>query len=324
MLQSGIRNGVFGEYLAGGWFEAGARRESLPGSNRLGRCRGWDGGRLPRVGRVGGPSSRGSLTVGEVSVGGVWPGSRIRYDEGGHSGRFRLGRSGLVQSRRDDDRGDVPFGDGRQEPGRAFAWSMSSWCVAGSGSSRPGPGQQLAAHPVQLTDVAPAKAAQVGAQRGGRLDRAAQCAGAPLVQLPPARADATRVIILSPVLARPGARPRCKANVAGRSSPALLTRRRSSKVIWIRSGWWRGSIYWVLLLWVRFCVSKTIIPDSGELPFASSGGLSHAPVRWIGAKWPLWLSAPLTTVAKTLALFEAGVKTEGGSTATGTSLDAMA
>ena len=40
-------------------------------------------------------------------------------------------------------------------------------------------------------------------------------------------------------------------------------------------------------------------------------------------KWPLWLSAPLATVAKTLALFEAGVKTEGGSTATGTSLDAM-
>ena len=40
-------------------------------------------------------------------------------------------------------------------------------------------------------------------------------------------------------------------------------------------------------------------------------------------KWPFWLSAPLATVAKTLALFEAGVKTEGGSTATGTSLDAM-
>ena len=32
-----------------------------------------------------------------------------------------------------------------------------------------------------------------------------------------------------------------------------------------------------------FCF-KTIIPDSGEHTFASSGGLSHAPVRWIGAK----------------------------------------
>ena len=29
------------------------------------------------------------------------------------------------------------------------------WCVAGSGPSRPGPGQQLAAHPVQLADMAP-------------------------------------------------------------------------------------------------------------------------------------------------------------------------
>ena len=28
-------------------------------------------------------------------------------------------------------------------------------------------------------------------------------------------------------------------------------------------------------------------------------------------KWPLWLSAPLTTVAKTLALFEAGGKDRG-------------
>ena len=57
----------------------------------------------------------------------------------------------------------------------------------------------------------------------------------------PASADATCVIILSSGLARPGARPRsrcrstswgrprCRANVAGRSSPALATRRRSSK-----------------------------------------------------------------------------------------------
>ena len=39
--------------------------------------------------------------------------------------------------------------------------------------------QQLAAHPVQLTDMAPAEAAQEGAQGGGRLDRAAQGAGRP-------------------------------------------------------------------------------------------------------------------------------------------------
>ena len=84
-----------------GWYGARARRKSRPGGNRLGASRGWDGGRLPRAGRVGGPSRCGSLTVREVSFGGVWPGSRIRYDEGGHSGRFRLGGLGLVQSRRE-------------------------------------------------------------------------------------------------------------------------------------------------------------------------------------------------------------------------------
>ena len=53
------------------------------------------------------------------------------------------------------------------------------WCVAGSGPSRPGPGQQLAAHPVQLADMAPPEAAQEGPQGGRRLDRAAQGAGGP-------------------------------------------------------------------------------------------------------------------------------------------------
>ena len=50
---------------------------------------------------------------------------------------------------------------------------------AGSGPSGPGPGQQLAAHPIQLADVAPPEAAQEGAQGGWRLDRAAQGAGRP-------------------------------------------------------------------------------------------------------------------------------------------------
>ena len=40
-------------------------------------------------------------------------------------------------------------------------------------------GQQLAAHPVQLTDIAPPEAAQEGTQRGWRPDRAAQGAGRP-------------------------------------------------------------------------------------------------------------------------------------------------
>ena len=63
------------------------------------------------------------------------------------------------------------------------------------------------------------------------------------MQSPPASADATRVSIWSPAFARPGAaprstwlstssrRPKCWARVTGRSSPALATRRWSSKAI---------------------------------------------------------------------------------------------
>ena len=63
------------------------------------------------------------------------------------------------------------------------------------------------------------------------------------MQSPPASADATRVSILSPAFARPGAsprstwlstssrRPKCWARVTGRSSPALATKRWSSKAI---------------------------------------------------------------------------------------------
>ena len=77
---------------------------------------------------------------------------------------------------------------------------------------------------------------------------------------PPASAEATRVSSLSPGFARPGAsprstwlsttsrRPRCWARVTGSSSPALATRRWSSKAIRMRSGWLRASIYWVLLV----------------------------------------------------------------------------
>ena len=49
--------------------------------------------------------------------------------------------------------------------------------VAGSGSSRPGPGQQLPAHPIQLADMSPSETAQERPQGRWRLDRAAQGAG---------------------------------------------------------------------------------------------------------------------------------------------------
>ena len=51
--------------------------------------------------------------------------------------------------------------------------------VARSGPSRPGPGQQLPAHPVQLADMSPSETAQEGPQGGWHLDRAAQGAGGP-------------------------------------------------------------------------------------------------------------------------------------------------
>ena len=75
------------------------------------------------------------------------------------------------------------------------------------------------------------------------------------MQSPPASAEVTRVEILSPGLARPGAsprsrrrstswgRPRRRARVDGRISPALTTRRWSSKAMRMRSGWRRGSVY---------------------------------------------------------------------------------
>ena len=51
--------------------------------------------------------------------------------------------------------------------------------VAGSGPSGPGPGQQLAAHAVELTDMPPPEAAQEGAQGGGSLSRETEHAGGP-------------------------------------------------------------------------------------------------------------------------------------------------
>ena len=108
------------------------------------------------------------------------------------------------------------------------------------------------------------------------------------MQSPPASAEATSVIILSPAFARPGAsprsrrcwtssgRPRCRARVAGRSSPALATRRRSSKRMRIRSGWLRGSIYWVLLFRGRF-LSLNHYPRSTGAPSCRFRALTRPP-----------------------------------------------
>ena len=52
--------------------------------------------------------------------------------------------------------------------------------------------------------------------------------------------------------------------MTGRISPALATRRWSSKAMWMRSGCSSGSIFWVLLVSGRFSISKTIIPEAKE------------------------------------------------------------
>ena len=71
---------------------------------------------------------------------------------------------------------------------------MVNGASPGSGPRLPGPGQQLAAHPVQLADMAPPEAAQEGAQGGRRFDYAAESAGRP--------ADAQRISVVDAVAAR--------------------------------------------------------------------------------------------------------------------------
>ena len=151
-----------------------------------------------------------------------------------------------------------------------------------SGSRPSGPGQQLPAHPIQLASVAPTEAPQECPQGGWRLDHAAQHPRGP--------ASTQHVGIVNAVatgqsgchqrhdlVARVGsawgtAQVQVLVNQLGQAQmpsqrgrqdqPSMLTRRWSSKAIWIRSGWLRGSIYLVLLLLGWFGVSQTIIPEA--------------------------------------------------------------
>ena len=134
----------------------------------------------------------------------------------------------------------------------------------------PLPGSSRCSTPVQLGRCPTGSCPRNRAQGGWRLHRAAQGAGRPpgaqhigVVNAvsPLASADATSVIILSLVFARSrgiaqvgrhcrtssgqasGAAPGWPEGAARHWPPSF----RSSKVIWIRSGWLRGSIYWVLL-----------------------------------------------------------------------------
>ena len=140
-------------------------------------------------------------------------------------------------------------------------WATSTACNGPLYLRRLRTHQQLAAHPpVQLADVAPQarcpewrapwpRSRERRPSHRCAAHRRRRCAS------PPANVEATSVIIFLPVLARPAAlprskcrstsweRPRGRAKVAGRSRPALATRRWSSKAIWMRSRRSRGSSY---------------------------------------------------------------------------------
>ena len=152
-----------------------------------------------------------------------------------------------------------------QTIGLADGWSpMVNGPVGRSDTGGPGLCQQLPAHPVQLTHVAPAETAQEGPKGGWSLDHTSQH--------PPGPATTQRVSVVDAVATGPAQRqpgssacrrrwpdpghlpgqgdgqpvhpvPRRWASVAGRISPALATRRWSSKVMRMRSGSLRGNIY---------------------------------------------------------------------------------
>ena len=80
-------------------------------------------------------------------------------------------------------------------------------------------------------------------------------------------------------------RPRCWVRVAGRSNPALATRRRSSKAMRMRSGGLRSSIYSVLLVWSRVLSFQTHYPRRTVAPSCRFNPPRHSSFRWIGAKY---------------------------------------
>ena len=124
------------------------------------------------------------------------------------------------------------------------------------------------------------------------------------MQSPPASAEATSVIILSPVFARPGGIAQVEAlpdefgqaempgQGGGKEQPGIghqaAVVEGDTDAVGVVA--WVASIG-VLLVLGSVCCFKTIIPDSKEHPLASSEGFPHAFVRWIRAKrrlseWP--------------------------------------
>ena len=160
--------------------------------------------------------------------------------------------------------------------------------------------------------MAPPEAAQEGAQGGWRLDRAAQGAGRP-----PGAQHIGVVNAVAPSQRRRHQRhhlvarvrpPRGIAQVEAlpdefgqaevprqggrKEQPGIGHQRQSSKVIWIRSGWLRGSIYWVLLFRGRFFATKplsqkhrsTFLPPQDANPTPSFGGFGLRPYAGVAMR----------------------------------------
>ena len=181
--------------------------------------------------------------------------------------------------------------------------SMVSGASPGPRPSRPGPGQQLPAHPIQLADVAPPEAAQEGPQGGRRLDHATmtparsrrraarrrrQCSHRRPTPMPPGSASCLQRwlgqgrISQVNVAVDQFTRPRCWARVTGRISPALATSDdhqrqfgcgRGAQVVASFGCSWSG---------VGFVFQKPLSPKPGALSYPfSTPPLSS--LRWIGA-----------------------------------------
>ena len=176
--------------------------------------------------------------------------------------------------------------------------------VAGSRPGLPSPGQQLAAHPVELTDVAPPEAAQEGAQGGWRLDRAAQGAGRPpgaqhigvVNAVAPSQrgSDQRQHLVPSVRPSRRSAEVKVMVDEFPQAEVPRQGGRKEQPGIGHQAAVVEGDldpvgvVAWQHLLGAPFpgpvfCY-KTIISDSEEHPLASSRAVPKAVLRWIRDK----------------------------------------
>ena len=174
------------------------------------------------------------------------------------------------------------------------------------------PGQQLPADPIQLADMAPPETAQEGPQGGWRLDYAADGASRPAgaqhvgvvnaVSSGQSRSHQRHHLVAGVGSAWGATQVQVPVNQFGQAQmpaqrgwqdqPSIGHQAVVVKAIWMRSGWSSASIFWVLLAWGRFPVSKAIIPDAQEHFLTPSahrdthlfGGLGVTPKRrWVAA-----------------------------------------